>query len=310
MKSLLSFIFPGFKGDFFLQRLLFAVLLFAFTLTGAACTVGEEVGEVSPAVGADTVRIVYVEWVSEIASAHVVKAVIEERLGLHCELLPVTAISMWESVAAGDQDGMVAAWLPSLHGHYYAQVSDKVENLGPNLEGVDMGLVVPAYVTIDSIPELKEQIERFESRIIGIDPEAGLMESTLQAIEAYALDDYELVSGSDLTMTSAIEIAVAEERWIVVTGWTPHWKFARWDLKYLEDPLKVYGDSEYIGTVVRQGLQEDMPEVYAFLDNFYWTTKDMEQVMLWFRVEGMEIEDAARRWIEENEDIVDQWIGR
>lgn len=254
------------------------------------------------------VKIVYVDWVSEIASAHVVQAAIEERLNYECELLSVTAISMWESVAAGDQDAMVGAWLPSLQQEYLEQVQDQVVNLGPNLVGVEMGLVVPAYVEIDSLTELNMHAGEFDNRIIGIDPEAGLMANTLRALEVYGLDDFELVSGSDLTMTSALEIAYEEERWIVVTGWTPHWKFARWDLKYLHDPEKVYGESEYIGTIVRQGLQEDMPEVYAFLDNFYWTAADMEQVMFWFIEDGMTPEAAAVRWVEENSDLVDQWV--
>lgn len=148
----------------------------------------------------------------------------------------------------------------------------------------------------------------FDNRIIGIDPEAGLMANTQRALEVYALDDFELVSGSDLTMTSALKIAYEEERWIVVTGWTPHWKFARWDLKYLQDPEKVYGESEYIGTIVRQGLQEDRPDVYEFLDNFYWTAADMEQVMFWFVEDGMTPEAAAVRWVEENSGLVDQWV--
>lgn len=288
-----------------------ALVLSALAVLLAACAGSDEqvTGEPAPPEEKDTVRLVYVDWVSEVASAHVVKAVIEDRLGYNCELLSVTAISMWESIAAGDQDAMVAAWLPSLQAHYYSRVEDEVVNLGPNLEGVEMGLVVPAYVDIDSIPELHDHIEDFGGRIIGIDPEAGLMEKTEQAIEEYNLE-FDLISGSDLTMTSALEIAFEEERWIAVTGWSPHWKFARWDLKYLDDPGQVYGDSEYIGTIVRKGLDEDMPGVYSFLENFYWEPCDMEQVMLWFSEQEMSAEQAAKRWINENEEKVDQWLVR
>ncbi|MBS0014290.1 MAG: hypothetical protein KFF46_09995, partial [Desulfobacterales bacterium] len=60
------------------------------------------------------VKIVYVDWASEKASSNVIKAVIQKRLSRECELLPVSLGAMWESVAQGDQDGMVAAWLPSL----------------------------------------------------------------------------------------------------------------------------------------------------------------------------------------------------
>jgi len=293
------------KSDY----LLFFIFLFACLLLLSGCATDEVQDEEPEPEEQETVKIAYVDWVSEIASAHVVKAVIESRLGYNCELLSVTAVSMWESVAAGDQDAMVAAWLPTLHQSYYEAVKDDIEYLGPNLEGVEMGLVVPSYVPVDSIAEMKNHVEEFDAKIIGIDPEAGLMGNTEKAMETYKLDDqFELVSGSDLTMTSALEIAYEEERWIAVTGWTPHWKFARWDLKYLDDPENVYGEAEYIGTIVRQGLDDDMPEVYSFFDNFYWTVDDMEQVMLWFSEEGLSTEDAAERWVNENSEVVDQWL--
>ncbi len=290
-------------------KLLFLFCLISMVLALPACTdEGIVVEEEPEPEEQETVRIAYVDWASEVASAHVVKAVLENRLGYNCELLSVTAVSMWESVAAGDQDAMVAAWLPTLHQSYYEAVIGEVEYLGPNLEGVEMGLVVPSYVPVNSIEELSDYEEDFDSKVIGIDPEAGLMGNTQKAMETYGLEGFELVSGSDLTMTSALEIAYEEDRWIVVTGWTPHWKFARWDLRYLDDPQNVFGEAEYIGTIVRQGLEDDMPEVYAFFDNFYWTTNDLEQVMLWISEEGLSTIEAAERWVNENSDVVDQWL--
>ncbi|GGM37371.1 hypothetical protein GCM10011351_24490 [Paraliobacillus quinghaiensis] len=255
----------------------------------------------------EIVKIVYVEWASEVASAHVVKTVIEDRLGYQTELLPVSTIAMWEAVASGDQDAMVAAWMPSLHKAYYEEHKENVENLGPNLDGAVMGLAVPDYLPIESIEELNQYTEELNKKIIGIDPGAGVMTKTNQVIDEYRLDDFVLVSGSDSTMTQTLKNAIEEKRWIVVTGWNPHWKFARWDLKYLKDTKGIYGEKEHISTIVRKGLEQDKPEVYRFLDQFYWSANDMEKVMLWTEKDNNP-EAAAEQWVKENKDIVDSWL--
>ena len=258
--------------------------------------------------GDQPVRIVYVDWASEKASAHVVQAVIEEKLGRKCRLLEVTLLAMWQSLAAGDQDASVAAWLPSVQAKFLDTYRTDVQNLGPNLTGTRIGLVVPDYIPVDSIAELSEYAEQFEHKIIGIDPHAGIMNITKKAVKEYGLNSFSLVSGSGSTMTKALEQAVQNREWIVVTGWTPHWIFARWDLKYLADPDHVYGDKEHIATIVRQGLQEDMPRVYAFLDAFFWTARDMADVMLKAREEGVSYAQAAKDWVLENESRVASWL--
>ena len=255
-----------------------------------------------------TVKIVYVDWASETASSNVVKAIIVDKLNMNCELLSVSLIAMWEAIAAGDQDAMVSAWLPSLQARFLDKFKRQVDNLGPNLKGTKIGLVVPQYVSIDSIAELRARPEKFDHKIIGIDPHAGLMEKADAAIKEYNLAKYQLVSGSGPTMTRTLERAVAEGNWIVVTGWTPHWKFARWDLKYLKDPKNVFGQDEYIGTIVRQGLKNDMPRVYRFLDSFHWSPKDMAQVMLWAQDPDTTYLEAAKRWIQNNQETVKLWL--
>lgn len=156
--------------------------------------------------------------------------------------------------------------------------------------------------------EEQSVVEKFDGKIIGIEPGAGVMSATENAMEVYGLTDYTLVEGSSATMAAALADAINNEEWIAVTGWTPHWKFARWDLKYLEDPEGVFGEAEEIHTLARVGLEEDMPEVYAFLDNFNWPLEKMQEVMVWNSEEGADPYENGLRFIEENEELVDSWI--
>jgi glycine betaine/proline transport system substrate-binding protein len=228
-------------------------------------------------------------------------------MGHEVDTLSVSAAFMWQAIASGDADGMVAAWLPSTHEHYYNAVKDEIDDLGPNLKGTRIGLVVPRYVTINSIAELNAAADQFGRRIIGIDPGAGLMSKTELAIKEYNLSAFKLIEGSGATMAGALADALREKKWLVVTGWTPHWKFARWELKYLEDPKNVYGQEEQIHTIVRQGLKEDLPDVYKVMDNFFWTAAEMEKVMIWNSEPNASPEENAKRWVKENHDKVEQW---
>lgn len=253
------------------------------------------------------VELVYVEWSSEVVSTNVIKVVLE-KAGYEVEITPVTAAAMWQAVASNDADGLVAAWLTTTHAHYLEAVKDKIVDLGPNLIGTKIGLVVPAYVTVDSIDQLDANVDKFEGKIIGIDPGAGLMSKTEQAMKDYKLDKFKLVEGSGATMAAALADAIKNNEWIVVTGWTPHWKFSRWQLKYLQDPKKIYGGEEHISTIVRKGLKEEMPEVYQILDNFSWESADMEKIMVWNEEKGADPYENAKRWVKENPTKVNTWL--
>ncbi|OQY16586.1 MAG: glycine/betaine ABC transporter substrate-binding protein [Desulfobacteraceae bacterium 4572_35.1] len=254
------------------------------------------------------VKLVYVEWSCATASANVIKAVLQEKLGYTVKLLPVTAAAMWQAVATGAADGFTTAWLPTTHASYLAAVKDKVDNLGPNLKGTRIGLVVPAYVTIDSIEQLNANRSKFNGRIIGIDPGAGIMMKTEKAMEEYQLRRFHLVEGSGATMTAVLKDAIRNKEWAVVTGWTPHWMFGRWQLKYLDDPKHVYGGAEYINTIVRKGLKEDMPQVYAVLDNFSWSPEQLQQVMVMNQQDGSDPYANAVRWVNEHPEMVNKWL--
>ena len=89
--------------------------------------------------------------------------------------------------------------------------------------------------------------------IIGIEPGAGLMKLTKNAIEDYGLDDWQLVEGSSAAMVAELKKAYNNKEPIIITGWSPHWMFSSFDLKYLEDPNGSFGGAEDINTIVRKG---------------------------------------------------------
>ncbi len=277
------------------------------TLT-VVCTLALLIGFVSSANAQERLEFAYVEWDCAVASTHVAEAVLQEELGYDVTTVPVSAAAMWQGVADGDVDAHVAAWLPITHQGYYEANKDDIVELGTLVEGARIGLVVPEYVEADSIEDLNDYVDQFDGEITGIDPGAGIMSATESAIEEYNLD-FSLLEGSDATMTGALDTAIRMDDWIVVTGWTPHWKFARYDLKYLEDPKGTYGEAERIEKIARQGLQDDAPEAYQFLDNFYLTQAELGEVMELNTEYPDDLYANAVQFIEENPDLVEKWLG-
>ncbi|OME76357.1 glycine/betaine ABC transporter [Paenibacillus sp. FSL A5-0031] len=255
------------------------------------------------------VTLAYVAWDSEIASTYVVKEVLEQKLNYKVDMMQVDAGPMWAGISDGSADAMVAAWLPTTHASYIEKYNGKFDDLGPNLEGTKIGLVVPKYMDVNSIDELNDAVgAEVDHTIIGIEPGAGLMMSTEKVLDQYNLrDKWKLLESSSAAMTQQLEKAYANKEPIVVTGWTPHWMFAKMELKYLADPKNVYGGDEQIHTIARQGLKDDLPEAYAFLDQFNWTPDDMASVMIKIQ-EGETPEAAAKAWVEQNPDKVAAWI--
>ena len=249
------------------------------------------------------VNLAYVEWDTEIASTHVVGQVLED-LGYNVTLTPLDNAIMWEAVSKGEADGMVAAWLPNTHGPQYEKYKDDLDELGENLTGAKIGLVVPSYMDVNSIEDLTNEADH---TITGIEPGAGITAATEKALKEYDnLADWNLLTSSSGAMTTSLAKAIKNKEDIIVTGWSPHWKFAKYDLKYLEDPKGVYGGEETINTFARKGLKEDQPDVYSVLDNFHWTAEDLETVMLEI-MDGKDPKEAAKDWVDANPDKVAEW---
>ena len=276
---------------------------------GAAVVLAISAGQAS-AQDKPTLSIGYVDgWSDSVATTHVAAEVIKQKLGYDVKLMPVATGIMWQGVATGKLDAMLSAWLPVTHGEYWTKNKDKVVDYGPNFKDARIGLIVPEYVKATSIADLKTD-DGFKEKIVGIDAGSGVMLKTDEAIKDYDLTGYKLQASSGAAMTSELGRAYAKKDPIAVTGWVPHWMFAKWKLRFLDDPKGVYGAADTVNSIGSKGLEAKAPEVANFLQKFSWNSKDeIGEVMLAIQ-EGAKPEAAAKEWVAKHPQRVAEWTAK
>lgn len=83
--------------------------------------------------------------------------------------------------------------------------------------------------------------------------------------------------------------------------------FARWKLRYLDDPKKALGGRERIHALVRKNFYQDFPvEVTEFLSRMFIPLEELEKIMA--RATETSYEDAVKEYIEQHPDRVNYWV--
>ncbi len=280
-----------------MKKFIMIFLLAFVAVVATACTENE-----------NEIKIGMVNWSDGIAISNLVKVIAEDELGYEVKLTTADVAPVFASVASGDYDYFLDAWLPVTHASYLEKYGDQFVEYSTIFEGALVGLVVPSYVEIDSIAELNAVAADFDGKIIGIDSGAGIMGLTETALETYDLSNFELLTGSGPVMTAELANAIASEEPIVVTGWQPHWKFGEFDLKFLEDPEGVYGAAETIKSIARTGAADDFPAFAQFLSNFSLTGAQLNGLMSAIYNSDDDAIDVTRTWVEDNADVVTGWL--
>lgn len=246
-------------------------------------------------------------WAENIAVTNMWKVILADE-GYDLELKMLDMGTQMAALANGEIDISPEIWLPVQDASYLEQYKDK-SNFSEETwyDNAKVGLVVPAYMDdINSIEDLNANKEEFEGEITGFEPGAGTMEVTEQLIKDYELD-FELIPSSEPAMITEIAEAIKNEEAIVAPLWSPHRVFSEMDLKYLEDPKKVYGDVEKIHHATRQGFADDFPEVDKWLKNWKMDDDSIGSLMSYVN-EAEEPLAGAEKWVEDNQDLVSEWI--
>ncbi len=249
-----------------------------------------------------TLRIVYTDWSESIAITHLSAYLLEERMDYTVELKLTDVESAYKELAGGEADVFPDAWLPETHKPYMDQYPGKIEKIGITYPEALTGFVVPEYSELKMVSDL----EHYPFDLIGIDSGAGVMLKARKALEKYTLPNT-LRNLSEEKMVDHLEDSVRRRKEVVVTGWEPHWIFARYDIRFLEDPDGVFGAKEKIYTVGRKGLQEKHPYAVRFFERMQLTEKQLNSLVYQVRL-NEDPRMGVKSWIENHEYIVNQWV--
>lgn len=286
-------------------------LILALSVGLAGCGNSSKGGSANGNLGKKNITLASDNYVSATASTYVVKTVLEN-LGYNVKVKQVDVGPMFAGVAGGSADASLAVWLPHTHASYWKKYKNQVDKVGMIMKSVPLGLVVPDYVKINSIEDLKKDTnhigEKTNWTITGISAGAGeMIETKNKVMPAYGLNKkWKLQTSSGPAMTAALKKAIKAHKPIIVTLWDPHWAFLKWHLKYLKDPKNMYGNPDNVYAIARKGLKKDSPAAYKVLSQFHWTKKDDEKVMLNLQ-KGMTPDKAAKKFVKSHPKLVKKW---
>lgn len=275
-------------------------------------------GSAESATGAqefDVVRFVEVNWM-DIAATTAAASLVLEGLGYETETTIVSVPIAYQALAAGDADLFLGFWTPSMDGIANPYFDNgTVENLGPNLVGAKYTLAVPTYMAeagLTHFRDIADHVDELNGTIHGIEAgnDGNMLIQAMIDDNAYGLSEFEILESSEAGMLAEVRGRAPEQQWIVFLGWEPHPMNSRIDMTYLEGGEDYFGPdlgAAEVHTNVRSGLVEERPNLGRFLNNLEYTL-GMENEIMVMMDDGAEPRDAARRWLQQNPEIIATWV--
>jgi glycine betaine/proline transport system substrate-binding protein len=311
------------------SRALAALVVFGLAVT--ACSGG---GGASGGTGGATDEVVDIAvnpWVGYEANAAVIGHLLSEEMGYTVEYKDLAEQVSWEGFETGEVDAIVENW-----GHEdLAQtfITEKAVAIDAGSTGVDgiIGWFVPPwmateYPDITDWNNLNKYAELFKTSESGdkgqlLDGDPSFVTSDEGIIAGLGLD-YEVVyAGSEAALIEAFRKAEQNKTPLLGYFYSPQWflnevplvqiKLPPYEAGCDADPAAITCDyAPYTGLnkIISKNLEDKAPSAAQFIKNFKWTAADQNTVSNYIANENMSREEAAAKWVADNEATWKPWI--
>lgn len=286
-------------------------------------------------------RIAINPWTGYVANAHVIGYVAKTELGCNVTYPEVKEEVGWQGMADGSIDTIVENWGHDDLVKKYIDEQGTVEDSGlTGNEGL-IGWFVPQwmaeeYPDITNWENLNKYADMFKTSESGdkgqlLDGDPSYVTNDEALVKNLDLDYQVVVGGSEAALLTSLKNAEKNKTPLLAYFYTPQW-YAEVDGQAtpgVEDPVQIahvelpaytegcdadaakvacdyppYNLNKLIST---KFAESDSPAV-DLVKNFQWTNEDQNLVSSYIGQDGMDPEDAAKKWVEENQDKVDAWM--
>ena len=272
-------------------------------------------------------------WVGFEASAYVVGTVAEQELGCTVNYKDLKEDVSWQGFATGEVDVVIEDWgHPDLEKKFFEGSGDgSGMDFGPNGNVGIIGWYVPPWLAEEHPDILKwENLNKYASefetsesdgkgQFLGADPSYVQFDEAI--VENLDLDFKVVFSGSEAASIEAFRQAEKNKEYLIGYFYEPQYFMSEIPLEKVALPPYEEGcqdvpaevDCDYPETVLKKIVSTEWAESGSpsvdLVKNFEWTNEDQNEVSAMISAEKMAPEDAAAQWIEDNPDLVQEWLG-
>jgi glycine betaine/proline transport system substrate-binding protein len=272
-------------------------------------------------------------WVGYEADAYVVGNLAESELGCTVNYKDLKEDVSWQGFGTGEVDVVIEDWgHPDLEKKFFEGSGDgSAMDFGPTGNVGIIGWYVPpwlaeAHPDILDYRNLNKYADQFatsesggKGQFLGADPSYVQFDEAL--VSNLDLNFKVVFSGSEAASIEAFQKAEKNKEFLIGYFYEPQWLFAELPLQRVSLPPYEEGcqakpakvDCEYPETVLKKIVSTEWVDsgspAVDLVKNFEWSNEDQNAVAKYISQDKMSPEDAAQKWIDDNPDKVEAWLG-
>jgi glycine betaine/proline transport system substrate-binding protein len=278
-------------------------------------------------------------WDGAAANAAVAKVILEKQ-GMTVKLTDIDENAVWPALDSGSIDANLEVW-PSGHAQdieTYIATKKSVVNGGLIGPTGHIGWFIPKFVA-DAHPEytswegLKTQAaaDYFKTAETGDKGQFLLGDPSYVSYDADIIKNLDLPfkvvqSGSEATLITSIATSIEDQKPLLFYFYTPQWANAKYPLVTVKLPditpactASAAGQgkdgkyacdypTDHLMKAISAKLETKNAAVFNFLKKMTWSDNDQNTVTKYKNEDGLTIEAAAQKWVDDNESVWKAWL--
>jgi len=269
-------------------------------------------------------------WVGYEADAHVVGYVAKTKLGCNVSYKEVKEEVAWQGMADGSIDTILENWGHPDLTKKYIEEAKTVQDAGLTGNQGIIGWYVPPWLAtehpdvLDSA-NLNKYASNFKTSESGdqgqlLDGDPSFVTNDAALVKNLNLNFKVVYAGSEAALIQAFRQAEKNKTWMLGYFYAPQWFLSEVPLKkvalpkYTEgcdaDPAKIACDyPDYkLNKLVATRFGSAASPAMSLVKKFTWTNDDQNVVAKYIAGDKMPPEDAAKKWVDANQDKVNAWL--